>query len=330
MMKKLLPILFLFVSLLSYAQDLPVACGGSTEMYGVIGDNGSSDFYWEIDGGQIISNYNDSILVQWDDINNIGTLRVTEVNFFGCEGNQIIDNVIISTPLVDLGIDYEICDGDEYEFITTYDDLYTYEWQDGSTNSNLITNQTGQYWVSVTDNNTCSLSDTANLLVNPLPIVDLGNDTLICHEDEITLDVSEYGISYEWFNGSISPFMTLYSETIRQTVSVTVMDEKGCFGSDTIIIETCGEFIIPNVFTPNDDGHNDVWVVEGLYNYPDVKVNIYDRFGSRVFNSKGYGSDQYWNGTDNKGFKLQMDAYYYVIELNDIETPLVGTVTIVR
>ena len=329
-MKKLLLILtIILISLLSYAQ-LPTSCGGSTEMYGVIGNNGLSNFYWEIEGGEIITNYNDSILVKWDDINNVGILKVIEVNSFGCEGDQITDNVIISIPLVDIGIDYEICENETYEFETTYDDLYTYQWQDGSTNNNLITNQTGQYWVSVTDNNSCFLSDTANLLVNPLPLVDLGNDTLICHEDEITLDVSEYGISYEWFNGDISFFITLYSETIRQTISVIVMDEKGCFGSDTIIIESCGEFIIPNTFTPNEDGYNETWVIEGLYNYPNVTVSVYSRWGDIVFSSKGYSSDKYWDGRDNKGNKLPMDAYYYVIDLHNNKYPLVGTVTIIR
>ena len=83
-----------------------------------------------------------------------------------------------------------------------------------------------------------------------------------------------------------------------------------------------------NAFTPNNDGVNEEWLIENLNLFPEVTVDIYDRGGSNVFKSKGYQKP--WDGTDSNGRKLPMDSYYYVIDLHNGETPIVGTVTVIR
>lgn len=329
MKKLLLLIIVIFITISSYSQNLPVACGGSLEYYGVNGNN-SSIFEWEIEGGQIIENHNDTILVEWDNINDVGILKVKEFNIYGCEGEQIVENIVISLPDVDIGLDREICENDSFEFTTYYDESYLYEWQNGSNYNYFIAKEKGDYWVNVIDENGCSLSDTASLIVNDLPDVDLGNDTTLCYDEQITLNVSEYGLNYNWFNNSIEPHITLYSSTEDQVVWVEVVDENGCIGKDTIIINSCGEFIIPNTITPNNDGFNDTWVIEQLYKYPDVSINVYNRWGEMVYKTNGYDSSNYWDGRDKKGNKLPIDTYYYVIEISKNEKPIVGTITIIR
>jgi gliding motility-associated-like protein len=85
--------------------------------------------------------------------------------------------------------------------------------------------------------------------------------------------------------------------------------------------------IIPNTFTPNGDGVNDAWEIQYLESYPEVRVDIFNRFGVRVYASIGYNKP--WNGTLN-GSDLPVGTYYYVIDPKLGIPPYSGWVTILR
>jgi gliding motility-associated-like protein len=86
--------------------------------------------------------------------------------------------------------------------------------------------------------------------------------------------------------------------------------------------------IIPNAFTPNSDGINDFWEIGSLNSYyPKCEVSIYNRYGTLVFQSKGYSNA--WDGTFH-GSKLPSATYYYIIKLNNTSPALSGPVTIIR
>jgi len=340
-LKKHLNILFLIVLLIGlgwkgYAQDLPVACGGSFATYGVYGDNGNSFFEWEVQGGDIIRNYNDSIIVNWHNIGGARVITVKETNIYGCEGEPFRDTVLVTVPFVDLGLDAEVCEGESYEFFASANNAASYLWQDSTNGETFIATEQGNYWVKITDEYGCIGSDTASLIVNQAPDIDLGPDTVNCGEDELILDAyAENAASYEWWtaDATLPQSSSTYEVPVLtrdQEIWVNVYSDKGCFASDTIVVRFCGDFEIPNTFTPNDDKSNDIWRIEALFSFSDVTVDIYNRWGERVFHSNGYSSDQYWDGTDQKGKKLPMDSYYYVIDLNNGEEPIVGTVTIIR
>ena len=88
-----------------------------------------------------------------------------------------------------------------------------------------------------------------------------------------------------------------------------------------LLAENC--LNIPTGFTPNGDGKNDLWKIRGIEDFPDIQVEIYNRWGTRVFGpSKGYREP--WDGGG-----LPAAAYYYVIVLGNGETRT-GTITIVR
>jgi gliding motility-associated-like protein len=84
---------------------------------------------------------------------------------------------------------------------------------------------------------------------------------------------------------------------------------------------------IPNAFTPNGDGINDLWDIQALSAYPQCVVSIFTRYGNLIFQSRGYPKP--WDGT-YKGTALPMGAYYYVINLQNDSKPLAGSVTIIR
>jgi len=84
---------------------------------------------------------------------------------------------------------------------------------------------------------------------------------------------------------------------------------------------------IPNTFTPNGDGINDLWNITALQGYPTCTVNIYNRYGTLVYNSIGY--PKAWDGNYN-GSALPVGTYYYIIDLKNGKKKLAGPITILR
>lgn len=84
---------------------------------------------------------------------------------------------------------------------------------------------------------------------------------------------------------------------------------------------------IPNGFTPNNDGINDTWNIQYLDTYPNCSVDIFNRYGTKVYASIGYPAP--WNGR-YKGANLPAGTYYYIINLHNGSPVLSGSVTILR
>ncbi|WP_184545395.1 gliding motility-associated C-terminal domain-containing protein [Mucilaginibacter sp. FT3.2] len=90
---------------------------------------------------------------------------------------------------------------------------------------------------------------------------------------------------------------------------------------------TPGGIIIPNTFSPNGDGTNDLWVIQNINAYPNNTVEIFNRYGQRLFRSIGYSIP--WNGTFN-GKSVPTATYYYIVNLKNGNKPLSGSVTVIR
>ncbi len=84
---------------------------------------------------------------------------------------------------------------------------------------------------------------------------------------------------------------------------------------------------IANTFTPNGDGINDFWVINGIANYTAAEVQVFTRNGQRVFDSKGYATP--FDGTFD-GKSLPEGVYYYIIDLHSNCSILSGSLTIIR
>jgi len=84
---------------------------------------------------------------------------------------------------------------------------------------------------------------------------------------------------------------------------------------------------IPNTFTPNGDGINDVWNIKYLEYFPKCTVNIYNRYGEKIYSSIGYAIP--WDGK-YKGSVLPTGAYYYIIDLKNGDGLISGWVAIVK
>lgn len=109
----------------------------------------------------------------------------------------------------------------------------------------------------------------------------------------------------------------------------------GCKDSLTLYAKLVDKLSFGNVFSPNGDGVNDVWQVPRDYLFPDLEIEIFNRWGSLVWSAKGDNAAKGWNGKTDKGNELPIGTYYYVIKFN-VHTndgkwkPITGSVTIVR
>lgn len=308
-----------------------VVCPGDTGMdYSVQGTEGST-FEWSVEGGTISRNYGEKIIVDWSMVPGIYQITVQEISADGCYAIPKSVGVMISAPDIDLGGDVNICEGETLT-LSPEGEYYSFEWQDGSTLPSFTTAEEGFISCKVSDKYGCFWEDQVFLDIKPLPVVDLGSDTSLCGEQYLDLSGGYDAVNFTWSTGDFSAGITVYQG--YQEISVIVEDEFGCFNYDTIIINDCDPSVyfkdIPTAITPNGDGRNDEWVLEKLEAYPDVVVDIYDRWGDLVFRSEP-GYPEPWDGRNMRGKLLPMDSYHFVILLNfGDDDRIVGAVTVIR
>ncbi|MDI1356288.1 MAG: gliding motility-associated C-terminal domain-containing protein [bacterium] len=119
------------------------------------------------------------------------------------------------------------------------------------------------------------------------------------------------------------------NNTVNVTFTVSVSFGINCLYSDTVQVLMLPEIIISSGFSPNGDGKNDYWIIDYIHEFPENTVEIYNRWGERLFISKGYSIpfDGKYKGND-----LPVGTYYYVINLNNTiyNKPYTGPLTIFR
>ena len=314
------------------AQDyVNIVCAGDTGVSFYVEGWETSTFEWTVEGGTIIRDYGDSIIVDWGMVPGEYNVTVRETSGHGCPGPLKSATVLVSAPVIDLGEDAFICDGELFT-IEPEGDFYSYEWPDGSTLPFYSTGEEGTIRVQVSDAYGCLSTDEMYLEVKDLPEVNLGRDTSLCGEEMLTLDAGNDAILYLWSTGEASQMIDVFQGL--QEVWVRVEDEFGCVNSDTLVISECDpeDYFsdMPTAFTPNGDGRNDEWRIEKLEAYPDAVVDIYDRWGNLIFRSEP-GYTQPWDGRNMRGQLVPMDSYHFVILLNfGTDDRVNGIVTVIR
>jgi gliding motility-associated-like protein len=142
-----------------------------------------------------------------------------------------------------------------------------------------------------------------------------GNDFTIVWTPDIA--INDTGI----LNPTVSP-------VLEQHYVLTVTSGK-CSASDGVDVIRTQNIVVPNIFSPNGDGINEVWDIKNIEQYASAKITVFNRYGQFVFESDGGYSNNPWNGTYN-GQPLSIGTYFYIIKLSSSATPISGSVALVK
>lgn len=215
-----------------------------------------------------------------------------------------------------------------------------YSWQP---NSNLFTPNNdstygyggvqGIYSVIVTDIYGCRDTAYTNIYHYPIPIVDAGPDQIINFGEEVTLSPSySPGVFFWNFDPYLSctncdnPTVTPPTTTIY---TANIINEYGCHVTDQVTIFVDGVIYIPNTFTPNGDGVNDIFRVEAR-DLTKFHLMIFNRWGQLIFETND--TEEGWDG-QFKGLPSQIDTYVWRIVYSDVDTfnkKVIGHVNLIR
>jgi hypothetical protein len=223
---------------------------------------------------------------------------------------------------------------------------YTYLWNDNNQQTTATASGLcpGNYSVTITDQNGCSKTIT-NIAINysdSVPYFDAYSDDTTLYQGQTTQlhcipDSSIY--QYNW-----TPSQNLSSSTISNPIAsptspifyvATITDQNGCSVIDTVNLEVdvviCGEpeVFIPNAFSPNNDGQNEVLYVRGNA-IKTMLLRVYDRWGELVFESTNKNTG--WNGTyKNAPADPGVFVYYLDVDCYDNQHFFKkGNVTLIR
>jgi gliding motility-associated-like protein len=141
------------------------------------------------------------------------------------------------------------------------------------------------------------------------------------------------GIFEPFQSGTILNTVTLKNEKYVPLKGL-VQSEYGCVEEINLKARVLDRIKNSNVFSPNDDGKNDIWKVPYSDVFPDLEIKIFNRWGAEVWAASGTTASMGWNGKTLGGRTLPFGTYYYVIKFN-VEgstkwKPISGSVTIVK
>jgi len=153
-------------------------------------------------------------------------------DWMGCVNMDSIYVDFLPELIFDLGNDTILCEVDEI-LLDAGSEWTSYLWFDGTMQQTNLVTQQGSYWVTITDENGCTASDTLIVDLSPAVVVSLGGDTTVCAGDNFILDPGNF-TSYLWQDGSVEPY---YPILYAGVYWVSVTDELGCIGADTINID---------------------------------------------------------------------------------------------
>ena len=274
-------------------------------------------------------------------VNQTYTIQGADINT--CLNTTTVRVSVVSSPTLSVNSS-TICLGQQVaDLQVTGSNNGTYSWQPNvglsSTTGSLVSSTTTLTTIYTVTNTTvygCVSTATAMVVVNPLPLITAIGNTLILLGQTTTVS-AQGGLSYDWrpIDGSIS--CSTCSQTIVRPTVTTLYIVKGydgllCWGEDTVLVKVdfvCGDFFIPNVFSPNGDGLNDEVNVHG-YCVGSYVLDIYSRWGEKVFSTSSKGES--WDG-NFKGKAMDTGVFVYkvnVMTIDNKEFNLKGNITLLR
>ncbi len=311
---------------------------------------GGLNYSWSGPGGFFVAGQSPTITA--NSLNMSGNYTVTVTDNIGCLGTAV--TLITINPLPNVAIVTGVSKGCvplcvTFTCATSPGATVNWSFGDGASAGGISCGNcfktASNYTVTsnVTDLNGCNNSNTYPVNVYPIPIADFNFAPLrpIENVDEVIFTDASYAatiVSWNWYltnnanhqSTFQNPSFT-YPEAGTYPVVLVVKSDKGCM--DTIIkLIIIGEdygIYVPNAFTPNGDGLNDIFQPKG-FGVTKYEFSVFDRWGEKIFLTNSF--DKGWDGTIN-GLNAKDDVYAWRIKLTNVfgkSHELTGHVTLIK
>jgi gliding motility-associated-like protein len=228
----------------------------------------------------------------------------------------------------------------------------SFKWDFGDSTSSTLKDPPPHTYLSpgiynvqliVTDSNSCNVNDTAYSIVTVFSRSksDFTFEINPCDLSATFTNKSEPSLKFYWdFGDSTSSPLVNPKHQYKEagTYQVKLITNPGLTCADSVILpvsvrgSALQDLNIPNIFSPNGDGYNDLFEIRGLNPECDkIITHIYNRWGQTVYESES--ATEFWNGGDmNKPQPLAEGVYFYILEVtkNNTSSKIHGTITLVR
>ncbi len=248
---------------------------------------------------------------------------IVGVNNVGCNNSEIITVLVNSLPTLTINSNTIICIGNSI-ILTLNSNATSTLWNTGNTTHSIsVSPIVNSYYSAIVNLNGCSKKD--SVLVSVTTKIDAGinlNLTDTCH-GKIEINCLNYSTTNSWHisNGAIftnsCQFQYQFSDIGNYTITFITNPNTTCAdtANTSIYINgiTLGNLEIANVFTPNNDGVNDLFDFSKFIGCDFFEYTIYDRWGLSIFKS-GKTNQKFWDGKTTSGEKVPDGTYFYILK----------------
>lgn len=305
-------------------------CGESDGVIEIAVSSGAPAYQYSINGGTDFQSGNTFTGLA------AGTYDIIVEDAIGCQASAQVEILPTAAAVPQIGTDgpTDFC---FYENVTLDAGSFaSYTWSTGEATQSITANQSGTYFVTVTDSDGCIGIGEITLNVTPEFTVDAGDDMTVGLADDFDLGVVfvDPDFVYSWSgsngtsaNGSDVTFTANETGTVTYTVTA-ILD--GCEVTDqvTVTIEDRSNYSVPNVFSPNDDNLNEIFRIVKTNSIDIMEFRVFNRWGEVVYDNPTGEWDGKFRGQDQVS---DVYTYYIVLRLpNTEQVELAGDVLLMR
>jgi len=320
----------------------PVQCAGTALTFTAVPTNAGAapTFQWFVNNAAVASGptFTSSTLATGDQVRVQVTPTVGLCSTGLATATVTVTRTAIVPPTLVIAVQPggPVCLGEPLTFsiasVTGAGPTPTYQWQ---INGNDVAGATGPVFSSTTlrEGQTVTLrlrttdacgqpasvvSAGIAVRIQPPVVVNAGPDKEILEGSSVVLEGTAdgtYAVTWTPAAGLTippnSPLRPIAAPSVTTTYPLSG-GVGGCASSDQVTVTVRPPIRIPNAFTPNGDGRDDTWQIEFIEQYPDNTVNVFNRWGNKVFSANNYSRANEWRG-DINGQPAPVGTYYYVV-----------------
>ena len=283
-------------------------------------------------GAGVTYSWNNSLTGPQITVNNTATVTAT-ANLDGC--TSISDPLTVTRNLLPIPVitadnnDFRVCLGDSVILNSNFETGNRWSGGTPATAQRVVyKSSVPAITLEVTDAKGCkNTAGPVQVIIDPLPRVALLKDSAIVLGENVELTAINFPAntrSYDWYNEDVLEFtgtspIQLVSPQRTAEYFVVLTDSNGCKATDSVLIRVSSEVYVPNLFSPNKDGKNDIFKVYG-FGVQSIEFKIWDRLGNLIYEtnkvedivetSESVDTVKGWDGT-YKGKELGQESYIW-------------------